>query len=107
MHLKRHIFAFFSIIAGLIIMPPNTINAYMISPSIQTNLLDKYTSMAELKENEKKNKDWDTHSSNRYSEVISMSIHGGGIEIGTTQIAKLVAETGNFDFYSFEGGKTK
>ncbi|XWX35495.1 glycerophosphoryl diester phosphodiesterase [Staphylococcus phage PG-2021_86] len=30
-----------------------------------------------------------------------MAVHGGGIEIGTTELAKLVAEKGEYNFFSF------
>ncbi|UXR08324.1 glycerophosphoryl diester phosphodiesterase [Staphylococcus phage vB_ScaM-V1SC04] len=45
--------------------------------------------------------DWDIETYDTDSDIISMAVHGGGIEIGTTELAKLVAEKGEYNFFSF------
>lgn len=64
-------------------------------------MADKYGSMSELMSDREEGKDWDIETLDTSSEVISMAIHGGGIEPGTTELAKVLAEKGEYNFFSF------
>ena len=56
-------------------------------------MADTYKSMTELMQNTVEGQDWDIETYDTDSDIISMAVHGGGIEIGTTELAKLVADT--------------
>ncbi|WRW34259.1 glycerophosphoryl diester phosphodiesterase [Staphylococcus phage CF7] len=64
-------------------------------------MADTYKSMTELMQNTIEGQDWDIEIYDTDSDIISMAVHGGGIEIGTTELAKLVAEKGEYNFFSF------
>ena len=64
-------------------------------------MADTYKSMTELMQNTIEGQDWDIETYDTDSDIISMAVHGGGIEIGTTELAKLVAEKGEYNFFSF------
>ena len=64
-------------------------------------MADTYKSMTELMQNTIEGVDWDIETYDTDSDIISMAVHGGGIEIGTTELAKLVAEKGGYNFFSF------
>lgn len=64
-------------------------------------MADTYKSMTELMQNTIEGQDWDIETYDTDSDIISMAVHGGGIEIGTTELAKLVAEKGGYNFFSF------
>src|SRR5699024_940884 len=57
--------------------------------------------MTEVMQNTIEGQDWDIETYDTDSDIISMAVHGGGIEIGTTELAKLVAEKGGYNFFSF------
>ena len=69
--------------------------------------MDKYKSMQELESKTTRNKDWMIHTQNRYSKIIILAIHGGGIEPATTELASIIAKKGNYNYFSFDGIKTK
>src|SRR5690606_2706905 len=63
---------------------------------------DKYTSFEELRSHEEYNKTYRIELQKTQSETSVFAIHGGSIENGTSEIAKLIA--GNqYNYYSFEG----
>lgn len=64
-------------------------------------MADTYKSMTELMQKTTEGVDWDIETYDTDSDVISMAVHGGGIEIGTTELSKLVAEKGGYNFFSF------
>lgn len=64
-------------------------------------MADTYKSMTELMQKTVEGQDWDIETYDTDSDIISMAVHGGGIEIGTTELAKLVAEKGEYNFFSF------
>ncbi|PHK48979.1 poly-gamma-glutamate hydrolase family protein [Staphylococcus edaphicus] len=68
---------------------------------------DKYKSMTELEASTIENKDWEIETRDVNSQVIITAIHGGGIEPGTTEIADLTAQKGEYDYFSFKGTKSK
>ena len=64
---------------------------------------DIYQNFAELSADCVENEDYMIHSFSRQSPVLSMAIHGGGIERGSGEIARAVSIVGGFNFYEFEG----
>ena len=69
----------------------------------QNRSLDYYSNFEELKENTIEGKDWRIKT--KIVKIITFlsRIHGGGIEPGTTELARRVANIGEYDFYTFEG----
>ena len=70
-------------------------------------MADKYKSMTELAEYTTENSDWSVVRRDLDSQVIISAIHGGAIEPGTTEIADLTAQKGDFDYFTFKGTKSK
>lgn len=69
-------------------------------------MTDKYNSMTELFQNEKENQDYELIVVDNDSEVLLTSIHGGGIEVGTTELVEAIRELGNYNIYEFKGIKS-
>ena len=73
----------------------------------QSNL-DRYNNFQELKTNTKEHKDWRIVTKERkHHDILVTAIHGGGIEPGTTELARRISNVGHYDFYSFEGLRKK
>ena len=69
---------------------------------------DRYNNFQELKTNTKENKDWRVITKNRnHHDILVTAIHGGGIEPGTTELARRISNIGEYDFYTFEGLRSK
>lgn len=66
---------------------------------------DTYRSISALKARETKNVDYRIRSYDGPQSTLVMAIHGGGIEFGTSQLAKRVAKLSGCDYYTFEGLK--
>lgn len=64
-------------------------------------MTDKYNSMSELEAETTENSDWEIVTRDLDSQVIITAIHGGGIEPGTTEIADLTAQKGEYDYFFF------
>jgi phage replication-related protein YjqB (UPF0714/DUF867 family) len=64
---------------------------------------DLYTSMQDLKSKTKEGTDWKITKIDKCSRSLVSAIHGGSIEGGTTELAQLIAEKTNADFFTFEG----
>jgi phage replication-related protein YjqB (UPF0714/DUF867 family) len=64
---------------------------------------DVFKSFQQLKSRYKEDVDFCIGSINRDSSTLVMAIHGGSIEIGTSQIARSVAKILQCDLYLFEG----
>ena len=64
-------------------------------------MADMYKTMTELMQSTVEGQDWDIETYDTESDIIAMAVHGGGIEIGTTELAKEVAEKGGYNFFSF------
>ena len=64
---------------------------------------DTYANYAELSANQVLGVDYKIQSSTSISSVAVIAIHGGGIEVGTTELAKAVSVLGNYNYYSFLG----
>lgn len=69
--------------------------------------MDTFRSMTELESATTENKDWEIITRDMTSSVLIAAIHGGGIEPGTTEISDLIAEQGQYSFYTFKGLRTK
>ncbi len=63
---------------------------------------DKYRNFEELEKHEKRGGDFDIEKIVRKSGLAVIAIHGGGIEPGTTEIARCIAGE-NHSFYTFIG----
>ena len=64
-----------------------------------------YKSFDELSQTEREHLDYERRISRRRSGFAIIAPHGGGIEPGTTELARAIAGF-NYSFYSFEGIKT-
>jgi len=70
------------------------------------NHKDKYENFAELTESESEERDFGRTILERNSAITIIAPHGGGIEPGTSEIAKAIARS-EFSMYCFEGLKAK
>jgi len=66
--------------------------------------MDKYTNIAELKQNEREDEDYTILYRELSSKITIMAPHGGGIEPGTIDIADYLAGC-DYTFYAFKGLK--
>ncbi len=66
---------------------------------------DTYKNISELRQGEKEGEDYIISSVQTDSSVAVIAIHGGKIEKGSSEVAKLLATKGNYNYYSFEGIK--
>ena len=66
--------------------------------------MDKYTNIAELKQNEIEDEDYTILYRELPSKIAIMAPHGGGIEPGTIDIADYLAGC-DYTFYAFKGLK--
>lgn len=70
-------------------------------------MLDKFKSMQELEKETIENEDWKIITKNRNSSVSILAIHGGGIEPATTELASIIADEGGYNYFTFEGLRSK
>ncbi|WP_251943525.1 poly-gamma-glutamate hydrolase family protein [Staphylococcus sp. Marseille-Q5304] len=64
---------------------------------------DEYDSMTDLMEDTKEGEDWVIFKNVAGSDTLIAAIHGGNIEAGTTELAKLTANLGTYNYYTFKG----
>lgn len=64
---------------------------------------DTYMNFAELSANEVYGVDYKIESKDNGSSVSVIAIHGGGIEVGTSQLAKATSDLGSYNYYAFLG----
>lgn len=69
-------------------------------------MADKYSSMTELFKNEVEGTDYEVITEDNDSKVLLTSIHGGGIEVGSTELVEAIRELGNYNIYEFKGLKS-
>ncbi|WP_436861746.1 poly-gamma-glutamate hydrolase family protein [Staphylococcus caeli] len=69
---------------------------------VETSKPDYYKSMTDLYNDTKEGIDWKKDTRDSGSRVLIVAPHGGNIEQGTTELTKLVADDGNYDYFSFE-----
>ncbi|MFP7483391.1 poly-gamma-glutamate hydrolase family protein [Priestia filamentosa] len=65
-------------------------------------MADLYASMTELKSKTVEGKDWRIDTIDTDSDILISAIHGGGIEIGTSEACTLTQELGGYDSFTFE-----
>ncbi|MBR3120314.1 poly-gamma-glutamate hydrolase family protein [Oceanobacillus profundus] len=65
-----------------------------------------YDSYEDLKEHEVLNEDYEINYKQRGSDITVIAIHGGGIEPGTSEVAKGLANQMNISYYLFAGIKS-
>jgi phage replication-related protein YjqB (UPF0714/DUF867 family) len=66
-------------------------------------MTDLYGSMTELKEKTVEGQDWKITTIDTDSDILVSAIHGGSIEIGTSEACTLTQELGGYDLFMFEG----
>lgn len=66
---------------------------------------DKYSNFVHLSTSEIRGSDFSITTSDVSSSTLIMAIHGGKIEGGTDQLAKLLGHLGPYNIYTFEGNK--
>lgn len=66
---------------------------------------DVYSSFRALAAKQKENVDYRISSYNGSQSTLVMAVHGGGIEIGTSELASNISKQTGCDFYAFEGIK--
>lgn len=71
----------------------------------ETGSPDKYKNFEQLEETEAINKDYSIHFEENNSDVLLIAIHGGGIEPGTTELTKYMADKYGYSYYTFNGIK--
>lgn len=96
---------YYTFIIGLIIAIAIVFYLIYQTRTTQTkNPLDQYQNFSELKQDTTENKDWKISTKHRKSNnILITAIHGGGIEPGTTELARRISNIGNYDYYSFQG----
>ena len=63
---------------------------------------DYYTSMTQLERETKEDIDWKKETRDQGNQVLIVAPHGGNIEQGTSELTKLLAQQGGYDYFSFE-----
>lgn len=64
-------------------------------------MADLYNSMTDLMSKTTEGEDWDIETIDVPSDIISMAVHGGGIEIGSSELSRVIAEKGGYNYFSF------
>ncbi len=67
---------------------------------------DLYPSMTALQAATVRGLDWDIYTVDNNHDVLISSIHGGGIEVGTSELNILTRELGGYDSFIFEALRT-
>ncbi|WP_156393462.1 poly-gamma-glutamate hydrolase family protein [Staphylococcus sp. NAM3COL9] len=76
---------------------------YSSNVAVEANTTDYYNSMTQLENDTIENVDWKKETKDNGSEVLVVAPHGGGIEQGTSELTKLLANEADYDYFSFEG----
>ncbi|MCD8871390.1 poly-gamma-glutamate hydrolase family protein [Staphylococcus gallinarum] len=79
---------------------------YLLSVFSKPVYADSYASMTELMNDTEQGIDWNLSYDKRFGNTIIAAVHGGNIEPGTTELSKLIANNGFYNYYSFEGIRT-
>ncbi|WP_040978402.1 poly-gamma-glutamate hydrolase family protein [Oceanobacillus jeddahense] len=66
---------------------------------------DTYENFEDLRQHERQDEDYRIRSEKGNPDVLFITIHGGGIEPGTTELAEQSALAGEYSFCSFQGIK--
>ena len=68
-------------------------------------MADTYASMTDLFKHEKEGIDYEIVVRDNDSDVLMTSIHGGGIEVGTTEAVECICTYGNYNVFEFKSTK--
>lgn len=99
--LRSHFFAFLGLLALFtIFMAP------LRALATPGNWGDAYRNFAELSAHQREGVDYQIQLVNRHSPITVLAIHGGGIEVGTTELAERIAGS-EWSYYSFLGIKSE
>ena len=63
---------------------------------------DYYASMTQLERETKEGIDWKKETRDQGNQVLIVAPHGDNIEQGTSELTKLLAQQGGYDYFSFE-----
>ncbi|RIN33008.1 hypothetical protein BU063_02745 [Staphylococcus succinus] len=66
-------------------------------------MVDRFKSMTDLMSQTIEGVDWEIITKEAAKPTIITAVHGGAIERGTTELALLMSERGEYDFYTFKG----
>ncbi|MCF7593971.1 poly-gamma-glutamate hydrolase family protein [Staphylococcus warneri] len=69
---------------------------------IESTHKDYYASMTQLQRETKEGIDWKKEIRDQGNQVLIVAPHGGNIEQGTSELTKLLAQQGGYDYFSFE-----
>ncbi|MGK9288534.1 poly-gamma-glutamate hydrolase family protein [Staphylococcus warneri] len=69
---------------------------------VESTHKDYYTSMTQLERETKEGIDWKKETRDQGNQVLIVAPHGGNIEQGTSELTKLLAQQGGYDYFSFE-----
>lgn len=69
-------------------------------------MADKYSSMTELLNTETEGVDYELIVEDNDSDILLTSIHGGSIEVGTTEVVECLKDYGNYNIFEFKGIKS-
>ena len=93
-------------IALAIIIPLFCKSPYENENETLNNTESKYLNYEDVENNEVLGKDYEINYLGKNKDISIIAIHGGKIESGTSEIARIVAEMGNYSFYEFKGIKS-
>lgn len=71
--------------------------------SPKCHAIDQYKSMTDLQQHTQEGKDWQINTNDETNNTVVMAPHGGGIEPGSSEIAREIANKSNSGYYSFSG----
>ena len=96
---------YYALVIGLIITIIALFSAiYFTRQNAVNQTSDTYKDFNDLKHHTTQNKDWKISTKHvKNDNILITAIHGGGIEPGSTEIARRIANIGKYDFYSFQG----
>lgn len=66
-------------------------------------MVDRFKSMTDLMSQTIEGVDWEILTKEAEKSTIITAVHGGAIERGTTELALLMSERGEYDLYTFKG----
>lgn len=70
-------------------------------------MMDKFKTMETLEQQTAEHQDWKIETEDNHSQVVIIAPHGGGIEPATTELTKLIAKEGNYNYFVFNGMRSK
>ncbi|MCU5747071.1 poly-gamma-glutamate hydrolase family protein [Staphylococcus sp. SQ8-PEA] len=90
------------IIITLLVLSITVAFIYTSQKKASCSSTDKYKNFSDLKKHTREGKDWKISDKHTSSSTIITAIHGGGIEPGTSEVAKEISKKGDYKLYTFE-----